>query len=78
MLPADKQGKRHFGAVIAWGEWENEIRRVEKSGFGFLEAPSLKQAGTDDEHKKAYLRDPSGNVVELKAYKNVERTLRFR
>jgi extradiol dioxygenase family protein len=77
VLPADKQGKRHFGAVIPWSDWDRELARVDTSGYGFLEPPSIKQAGTDDEHRKACLADPSGNVIELKAYKNVERTLRL-
>ena len=43
--------------------------------MGVLEGPSIKMAGTDDEQGKLYLQDPSGNVIELKAYRNVQRTL---
>jgi extradiol dioxygenase family protein len=34
--------------------------------------------GTEDEHGKLYLSDPSGNVIELKAYRDLERTLGLR
>lgn len=40
-----------------------------------LGSSSIEQAGTEEEHGKLYLQDPSGNVIELKAYRNVQRTL---
>ena len=75
VLPAVNQGKRHFGAVLPWTEWDREIARIESRGARFLEGPTTKLADTEDEHRKAYLSDPSGNVIELKAYRNVQRTL---
>jgi extradiol dioxygenase family protein len=44
-------------------------------GATFLESPSEMLGGTDNEHAKAYLADPSGNVIELKAYRNVQSAL---
>jgi extradiol dioxygenase family protein len=75
VLPPNRQGKRHFGAVLPWQEWEQDVKRLEARGEGLLGLSSIEQAGTDDEHGKLYLSDPSGNVIELKAYRNVERTL---
>jgi extradiol dioxygenase family protein len=75
VLPVDRQGKRHFGVVLPWNTWRDEVTRLEGIGAGFLEPPAVKLAGTDDEHAKAYLADPSGNVIEMKAYRNVQRTL---
>ena len=75
VLPRDKQGKRHFGVVLPWAEWQSEVARLEQRGEGLLGASSVEQAGTADEHGKLYLSDPSGNVIEMKAYRDVERTL---
>jgi uncharacterized protein len=75
VLPAGKQGKRHFGVVLPWSDWEREVARIEKMGTGVLGSSSIENAGTEDEHGKLYLQDPSGNVIEMKAYRNVERTL---
>ncbi|MEP6653240.1 MAG: VOC family protein [Myxococcales bacterium] len=77
VLPAERRGKRHFGVVLPWNVWRDEVARLEALGAEFLESPAAKLAGTDDEHAKAYLADPSGNVIELKAYRNVQRTLGF-
>jgi uncharacterized protein len=70
-----KQGKRHFGVVLPWVEWERQAERIEKMGVGILERAAVKMAGTNDEHAKLYLHDPSGNVIELKAYRDPQRTL---
>ena len=75
VLPLEKQGKRHFGVVLPWAEWEREVARLEQQGVGLLGRSSIELAGTMDEHGKLYLSDPSANVIELKAYRNVERTL---
>lgn len=75
VLPLAEQGKRHFGVVLPWPEWERAVERIEKLGVGFLDSPTIKLAGTDDEHGKFYLGDPSGNVIEVKTYRNVQRTL---
>jgi len=75
VLPVARQGSRHFGVVLPWDVWREEVARIEGRGVRFLDGPAVKLAGTDDEHAKAYLGDPSGNVIELKAYRNVQRTL---
>jgi extradiol dioxygenase family protein len=75
VLPLSKQGKRHFGVVLPWAEWERHAERIGKLSIGVVEGPVIKLAGTDDEHGKIYLHDPSGNVIELKAYRNAQRTL---
>jgi hypothetical protein len=77
VLPPDRQGKRHFGVVLPWDDWEREAARIERLGAGFLGSPGIEMAGTDDEHAKFYLNDPSGNVIEVKAYRNVARTLKL-
>jgi uncharacterized protein len=75
VLPLAQQGKRHFGVILPWAEWEREVERAERIGAGILEGRTIMMAGTDNEHGKLYLHDPSGNVIELKAYRNVQLTL---
>lgn len=69
------QGKRHFGVVLPWSEWEKEAKRLAAAGVHFLEQPAVLHKGTGDEQAKMYLNDPSHNVIEIKAYKNVAGTL---
>ena len=75
VLPHEQQGKRHFGAVLPWNEWERQVARIHAASGGAHGPAKIESAGTPHEHGKLYLRDPSGNVIELKAYRNVEQTL---
>jgi len=56
---------RHFGATLPWAQWERLVGRL----GGFIEAPHVDNPGTEREQGKAMIADPSGNLVELKAYR---------
>ena len=56
---------RHFGATLAWQDWEQLVAGL----GGFVEAPRVDHSGTDLEQAKAMIADPSGNLIELKAYR---------
>ena len=56
---------RHFGATLTWDEWE----RLTGCFTTFVEPPRLEYVGTAQEQAKAMLCDPSGNFIEIKAYR---------
>jgi len=56
---------RHFGATLPWQQWERLVGRL----GGFVEEPHVDHSGTDFEQAKAMIADPSGNLIELKAYR---------
>ena len=56
---------RHFGATLPWDDWEGLVARL----TGFVEGPRVDYAGTELEQAKAMIADPSGNLIELKAYR---------
>lgn len=62
---------RHFGATLDWGEWETLVGTL----GAFVEPPRIDHQGTDHEQAKAMVRDPSGNLIELKAYRRPEKVL---
>ena len=75
VLPPQKQGKRHFGVVLPWDQWESEAARVRSIGATFLAGPKILYGGTAEEQAKFYLADPSHNIIEVKAYRSVSDTL---
>jgi extradiol dioxygenase family protein len=75
VLPIAEQGKRHFGVTLPWDEWERSVRRVQSLGVGFLAEPVVLLRGSPQEQAKFYLADPSGNVIEVKTYRDVAGTL---
>ncbi len=62
---------RHFGATIAWAEWEALAQRLERAPC-LVEAPCVSYADTPTEQAKLMVRDPSGNLIEVKAYRHPE------
>jgi hypothetical protein len=57
---------RHFGATVGWPEWEALTARFES----FVEPPKVSYAGEPREQGKLMVADPSGNLIEIKAYRD--------
>ncbi|MDH3693598.1 MAG: glyoxalase [Gammaproteobacteria bacterium] len=76
VLSPEQQGTRHFGIVLPWDEWENNIERIRAAGHSFLLEPKILKQGTPQEQAKFYLQDPSNNVIEIKAYRDFNKTLK--
>jgi extradiol dioxygenase family protein len=70
VVPLRYQGKRHFGVILPWAEWEHQASRLRSMGISFLSEPKVLLEGTPEEHAKFYLEDPSHNVIEVKAYRD--------
>jgi hypothetical protein len=77
VLPPDRQGKRHFGVILPWSEWESLANRIRGAGISFLAPPSVFLEGTDQEQAKFYLADPGNNIIEIKAYRNLAATVGY-
>jgi uncharacterized protein len=75
ILPLSQQGKRHFGVTLPWDEWERNVKRIRSLGIKFLSEPVVLLKGSPQEQAKFYLADPSSNVIEVKAYRDVVSTL---
>ena len=64
---------RHFGAVLGWGQWHALADRLKAAGVDFLIEPGIRFAGQVGEQATLFIRDPSGNVLEFKAFRDPER-----
>jgi uncharacterized protein len=70
VLTEGQQGVRHFGAVLDWDAWESLANLLIENGVQFRGKPTVTGAGTEVEQAKLHLTDPSGNVIEVKAYRH--------
>ena len=59
---------RHFGATIRWDEWETIVARF-GGGPLTVEPPTISYVGEPIEQGKLMIVDPSGNRIEIKAYR---------
>lgn len=70
VVPLERQGKRHFGVILPWAEWEKEATRLKNMRTTFLSGPEVLLQGTPEEQAKFFLEDPSHNIIEVKAYRD--------
>ncbi len=62
---------RHFGLVLDWAAWEALRDRLVAAGAEFILAPGVRFAGEAGEHATMFVRDPAGNALEFKAFKDI-------
>lgn len=60
----------HFGAIVPEEDFRQTASRLMAAGVHFFTAPTEQHAGTPKHRWKMVFADPSGNAIELKAYKN--------
>ena len=69
-VDGDKVPVRHFGAILPWQEWRALAQQLEKNGQAFLIVPRIRFAGEVGEQGTFFIRDPSGNALEFKSFKD--------
>ena len=60
----------HFGCVLEWGEFGNLSEKLKSSGVTFVLEPYVRYARLPAEQATMFIRDPSGNALEFKAYRD--------
>ncbi|MFN4020277.1 MAG: VOC family protein [Erythrobacter sp.] len=58
----------HFGLVLTMEEWEALADRLRQAGTQFVIEPTIRFKGQPGEQATMFLRDPSGNALEFKAF----------
>jgi uncharacterized protein len=72
---APSGGSRHFGVTLGRDEFEAMIARLGAGGVDWVVPVSTDDEGLATEQTKAKIADPSGNVIELKTYRDVDAAL---
>ncbi|MGB3722519.1 MAG: VOC family protein [Pacificimonas sp.] len=62
----------HFGAVLAWEEFNALADKLRARGIAFEIEPQVRFAGQVGEQKTMFLFDPAGNALEFKAMRHPE------
>jgi extradiol dioxygenase family protein len=61
---------RHFGLVLDWAAWEAACAHFEDLGVEPFVGPRVRFPGQVGEQATVFVRDPSGNAIELKAFRD--------
>ncbi|MEL7319616.1 MAG: VOC family protein [Pseudomonadota bacterium] len=62
----------HFGVVLTMEDWRALADRLEAARVDFLMEPTIRFEGKPGEQATMFIRDPSGNALEFKAFADVE------
>jgi len=63
---------RHFGLVLEWGEWHKFAEALQSREVEFIISPTIRFKGQVGEQATLFIRDPSGNALEFKSFKDPE------
>ena len=62
----------HFGPILPWQEFQPLVQRLRDQGVAFVIEPSTRFAGRRGEQQTLFIKDPSGNHLEFKTFRNIE------
>lgn len=60
----------HFGIVMQWDEWQAFADRLKAADVNFAIEPHIRFPGEVGEQATMFFRDPSGNALEFKAFRD--------
>ena len=61
---------RHFGVILDHEDWRSLADRMLAAGADFIIPPTLRHKGQPGEQHIFFVRDPAGNALEFKSFRN--------
>jgi extradiol dioxygenase family protein len=62
----------HFGVVLPWDDFHEFAKRLENLNIDFVIKPYIRFQGKPGEQATMFFKDPSGNALEFKSFKNMD------
>jgi extradiol dioxygenase family protein len=62
----------HFGVVLAMDSFEKLSAKLIEKNISFIIEPYVRFKGETGEQATMFFKDPSGNALEFKAFKNID------
>ena len=63
---------RHFGIIMKWNKWHQFVEHLKNETVNFLIEPHIRFKGKPGEQATFFIKDPSGNALEFKSFKDKE------
>lgn len=60
----------HFGVVLPWRDWHELTERLVAAETAFIIPPRIRFGGEPGEQATVFFRDPSGNALEFKSFRD--------
>jgi len=62
----------HFGVVLEWEIFQDFVTDLRKKSVEFVIEPYIRFEGKTGEQATMFFRDPSGNALEFKSFRNID------
>ena len=62
----------HFGVILNFDQFDLIADKLKEKNQAFVVEPKIRFAGQPGEQRTMFLKDPSGNAIEFKAFKDLE------
>lgn len=62
----------HFGVVLEWEVFQEFAEDLREKSIDFVIEPYIRFQGKTGEQATMFFRDPSGNALEFKAFRNID------
>jgi len=62
----------HFGVVLSIEEFEEFLSQINDKNVDFIIKPTIRFKGEIGEQRTMFFKDPSGNAIEIKAFKDMD------
>lgn len=72
-VDGDNVPVRHFGAILAMGEWQALADKLVRVGTKFVIEPHIRFKGQVGEQATMFFLDPCGNALEFKSFQDMSR-----
>ncbi len=69
-VDGDKVPSRHFGVILPWPKWEDLCKIIKKKNIAFLIEPRIRFKDVSGEQGTFFIKDPSGNALEFKSFRD--------
>ena len=62
----------HYGVVLSWEEFDSFATHLKQKNIDFIIEPYIRFQGEVGEQATMFFKDPSGNALEFKAFKDMD------
>ena len=62
----------HFGVILSFNQFDDLAQQLKNKNQTFIIEPKIRFADQPGEQRTMFLKDPSGNALEFKAFKNLD------
>ena len=63
----------HFGVILEWNQFQSFSNKLKENNINFIIEPYIRFEGQAGEQATMFFKDPSGNALEFKSFKDLNK-----